>query len=160
MPKTDHLKEDPKTVDVARRSYKAYAENSDGKTFDGRDMPSWEKLTDKVRDHWTAATKESIRYASELMRAELDAPSGENRIAAAKHRDPSTYREDEVSPDPGGHNVGGVTTPNPATGLPGVSSTKTNLPGVAPHTPGSQNPGATQSEVTPAKSVDPKAVKP
>lgn len=46
---------DPEVREVARRAYKAYARNSDGKTYDGKPMPTWETLTPVVRGHWCAA---------------------------------------------------------------------------------------------------------
>ncbi len=36
-------------------AYAAYAVSTGGKTYDGRDMPTWEGLTDKIRTAWEAA---------------------------------------------------------------------------------------------------------
>lgn len=39
----------------ARAAYERYFANAGGKTFDGRPMPDWEKLTEVVQSHWRAA---------------------------------------------------------------------------------------------------------
>ena len=38
-----------------RRAYQAYADATGGKTFDGRDMPDWSELGDKIQAAWIAA---------------------------------------------------------------------------------------------------------
>lgn len=80
MAKVDVNACDPELVNCARRAYRAYAANSDGKTFDGRPMPTWEKLTPAVQSHWCAATTEAARYATELVR---------NHIAKGIEREPA-----------------------------------------------------------------------
>lgn len=40
----------------ARIGYDGYAKSTDGKTFDGRDMPGWDDLPERIRDAWKAAT--------------------------------------------------------------------------------------------------------
>lgn len=45
----------PKATDVARAGYEGYGDWTDWKTFDGRDMPSWEDLPDTTRMAWVAA---------------------------------------------------------------------------------------------------------
>jgi hypothetical protein len=35
--------------------YEAYAAHTGGKTFDGRDMPLWAALPERIRDAWEAA---------------------------------------------------------------------------------------------------------
>jgi hypothetical protein len=40
----------------ARMGYDAYALSTGGKTFDGRSMPSWDDLPERIRDAWRAAT--------------------------------------------------------------------------------------------------------
>lgn len=44
-----------RATDVARAGYEGYAEWTEGKTFDGRDMPSWDNLPDRTRLAWVAA---------------------------------------------------------------------------------------------------------
>jgi NTP pyrophosphatase (non-canonical NTP hydrolase) len=39
----------------AKEGYEAYAAFTGGKTFDGRDMPTWENLTDRIKQAWAAA---------------------------------------------------------------------------------------------------------
>lgn len=58
-----------------RIGYKAYAESTGGKTFDGRDMPSWEKLPPRVKDAWQAAAA-AIVIAYEECPSTLPAPDG------------------------------------------------------------------------------------
>lgn len=36
-------------------AYEAYKEFTGGKTFDGRDMPEWKDLGDKIQRAWEAA---------------------------------------------------------------------------------------------------------
>lgn len=38
-----------------RLGYEAYAEFTGGKTFDGRDMPKWDDLPDRIKGAWYAA---------------------------------------------------------------------------------------------------------
>lgn len=35
--------------------YEAYAAHTGGKTFDGRDMPTWEAVADRTKAAWEAA---------------------------------------------------------------------------------------------------------
>ncbi len=60
----------PEIVDIARRIYKSYTRNSNNLTFDGRQCPSWEKLTPAVQSHWCAAALEAVRYTTEVIHAE------------------------------------------------------------------------------------------
>lgn len=39
----------------AQVGYEAYAEYTGGKTFDGRDMPTWDALPDRIQGAWRAA---------------------------------------------------------------------------------------------------------
>lgn len=39
----------------AHVAYDAYAAFTGGKTFDGRDMPKWDELPDRIKDAWRAA---------------------------------------------------------------------------------------------------------
>lgn len=58
-------------AELARRMFDAY--NAQGpnpwKTFDGRDVPRWDALSDQVRAKWTAA-------AAEAMQTLIDFPRG------------------------------------------------------------------------------------
>lgn len=38
-----------------RIGYEAYAESTGGKTFDGRDMPRWDELPQRIVAAWEAA---------------------------------------------------------------------------------------------------------
>lgn len=51
----------PTSEQLAKRAYAAYAHTTEGKTFDGRDMPTWENLTQPVRNAWAAAA-EQVRH--------------------------------------------------------------------------------------------------
>ena len=39
----------------AKRVYEGYATSTGGKTFDGRQMPAWEELPDRIQETWRAA---------------------------------------------------------------------------------------------------------
>lgn len=43
--------------------YEAYAKSTGGKTFDGRDMPSWNELGPKIQGAWVAAG-EAVAFAT------------------------------------------------------------------------------------------------
>lgn len=47
----------------AQIGYEAYAQSTGGKTFDGRDMPTWEALPDRIQRAWTDAAT-AIRVAT------------------------------------------------------------------------------------------------
>lgn len=38
-----------------RLGYEAYAKSTGGKTYDGRDMPAWDDLPDRIKCAWYAA---------------------------------------------------------------------------------------------------------
>lgn len=42
---------------AGRTGYEAYAKQTGGKTFDGRDMPTWDQLPDRIKDAWAAAAQ-------------------------------------------------------------------------------------------------------
>lgn len=46
----------------ARLAYEGYAASTSGKTFDGRDMPAWASLGDRIQKAWVAAA-EAIVFA-------------------------------------------------------------------------------------------------
>jgi hypothetical protein len=49
-------------MSVGRTGYEAYAAHTGGKTFDGRDMPSWDALPDRIRNAWGAAALAIIAH--------------------------------------------------------------------------------------------------
>jgi hypothetical protein len=51
----------PTSEQLAKRAYEAYAKSTENKTFDGRDMPTWDDLTQPVRNAWAAAG-EQVRH--------------------------------------------------------------------------------------------------
>jgi len=53
----------------ARVAYEAYARSTGGKTFDGRDMPRWSDLGDKIQTAWLAASSAAVSaYANDKRR--------------------------------------------------------------------------------------------
>ncbi len=63
----------------ARIGYEAYARFTGGKTFDGREMPTWDALTERIKDAWQEASAsilqqglaDNLRYlANELEKDE------------------------------------------------------------------------------------------
>lgn len=42
-------------VELAEIAYNAYGENRNWKTFDGRDMPAWNDISDVIQIAWIAA---------------------------------------------------------------------------------------------------------
>lgn len=45
--------------------YEAYARSTGGKTFDGRDMPTFEQLPDRIKKAWEDATMAVIVAVTE-----------------------------------------------------------------------------------------------
>lgn len=54
--------------ELARLGYVAYAKNTDGKTYDGKDMPKWEDLPLRTVAAWEAAVM-AIREGMITVRA-------------------------------------------------------------------------------------------
>ena len=48
-------------IDIGRVGYEAYAESTGNKTYDGRDMPKWEELTQRIQDAWRHAGVASMK---------------------------------------------------------------------------------------------------
>ena len=46
----------PQTVQMAKKMYMAYCENSGNKNFRGEECPRWEELPQAIQSHWCAAT--------------------------------------------------------------------------------------------------------
>ena len=44
-------------IALAQIGYEAYAQNTGGKTFDGREMPTWNQLPQRTIDAWVAAAE-------------------------------------------------------------------------------------------------------
>lgn len=67
-------------VSLGRKGYEAYAKATGGKTFDGRDMPTWEQLPERIVNAWNAAAvaiaEEVLITTGEPMPATLPAPEG------------------------------------------------------------------------------------
>ena len=42
--------------ELAKLGYEAYAVATGGKTWDGKDMPTWDQLPERIQTAWTAAT--------------------------------------------------------------------------------------------------------
>lgn len=42
-------------LDLGRKAYEAYARQTDGKTYDDRDMPAWGDLGERIQAAWRAA---------------------------------------------------------------------------------------------------------
>lgn len=53
---TQHSDEDLRKT-LGQLGYEAYARSTGGKTFDGRDMPTWSALPDKIKQAWHDAAR-------------------------------------------------------------------------------------------------------
>ncbi len=49
---------------LAAVAYRAYAEHTGGKTWDGRDMPTWEELPEKIQGAWQNVVTVSRKHAA------------------------------------------------------------------------------------------------
>lgn len=54
LPETVHVVT-PAMPAFGRLGYDAYAQSTGGKTFDGRDMPKWDELPERIQTAWNAA---------------------------------------------------------------------------------------------------------
>lgn len=52
--------------DAARAGYEGYAAFTGGKTFDGRDMPTWDQLPDRIRQAWAAGVEAGAKKIVEV----------------------------------------------------------------------------------------------
>lgn len=50
----------PDENELARAAYEMYAEVTGGKTFDGRDMPAWDDLGERIQGAWRAAADKVV----------------------------------------------------------------------------------------------------
>jgi len=48
------------TLSITRDAYQAYGDLRDWKAYDGKPMPTFEKLPDGIRDAWVAAVTKGI----------------------------------------------------------------------------------------------------
>jgi hypothetical protein len=44
----------------ARRGYEGYAKSTGGKTFDGRQMPTWDELPNRIKEAWREAVAAAV----------------------------------------------------------------------------------------------------
>jgi hypothetical protein len=49
-------------------AYRAYAESTGGKTYDGHDMPGWEQLPENIRQAWAASARAVAVVVANLAR--------------------------------------------------------------------------------------------
>lgn len=49
-------------IDIGRIAFQAYSDEMGGKTYDGKDIPKWENVGQKVQDAWRAAGVAVLRY--------------------------------------------------------------------------------------------------
>lgn len=59
----------------AKRGYEGYAKSTGGKTFDGRDMPTWDELPERIKEAWR-----------EAIAAAVDAPSPKETLTDVQVR--------------------------------------------------------------------------
>lgn len=59
---------DPRYVEPAEQAYQGYAEHTGGKTFDGRDMPAWADLGERIQGAWRQAVLHATRTATHNVR--------------------------------------------------------------------------------------------
>lgn len=60
--------------DLGEVGYRAYAESTGGKTFDGRDMPAWSALPPHVVRAWNDAGKAIAKRVYEAVQASEPCP--------------------------------------------------------------------------------------
>lgn len=41
-------------------AFEAYSQSTGGKTYDGRDIPTWDELTERIQQAWEAAAQAII----------------------------------------------------------------------------------------------------
>jgi hypothetical protein len=88
---TPPIKETGVPKSLPHLAYDAYAVSTGGKTFDGRDMPGWEELPERIQAAWTAAAhrvSQSLWTHAEPLVTEIELAS--NRMTGAalvRHQD-------------------------------------------------------------------------
>jgi hypothetical protein len=97
----------------ARAAYERYGAHAKWKTFDGRQMPDWEHLTDIVRDHWRAAVD---WYGTKKKRDELVVGGSASDLGADALLEQRAAAE--VTPEPAPLPSPPVVIPRGPTGAP------------------------------------------
>lgn len=59
---------------LGKRGYEAYAKSTGGKTFDGRDMPTWDALPENIKKAWADASKAIAHEVYEAVKAAEGCP--------------------------------------------------------------------------------------
>lgn len=57
-------------LSLGRTAFEAYVESVGGTTYDGGHIPAWEKLTDAVRQGWSAAALAAIAVHTKALEAD------------------------------------------------------------------------------------------
>lgn len=79
----------PDPMRFARAGYEGYFAHTMGKTFDGRDMPTWDALPDRIRDAWAAGANRILIECTRGGDHVLDADIGKIDVNVKFERDPS-----------------------------------------------------------------------
>jgi hypothetical protein len=53
--------------ETAREMFEEYCADAGGKTHDGKPIPTWDQIGDKVRGHWIAAARVGLRRSHERL---------------------------------------------------------------------------------------------
>lgn len=71
-------------INLGLLAYEAYKDSTKGKTFDGRDMPEWADLGNKIQKAWEDAARAVQKYVkhskSDPVRHMGGYPSSERRV--------------------------------------------------------------------------------
>ena len=59
----------------ARIGYDGYAASTGGKTFDGRTMPKWDELPDRIKEAWRAAANAILAGGAPSIEARAATPT-------------------------------------------------------------------------------------
>ena len=60
-------------VDIGRIAFQAYAKSVNNETFDGKQIPSWEKVGQKIQNGWRAA---AVAVLQQVDKEKRDAEEG------------------------------------------------------------------------------------
>jgi hypothetical protein len=66
------VSEDAPSTPAAQLAYEGYAASTGGLTFDGRPMPTWAELPERIQNAWTAAVRAAVNAVGAEVQPHID----------------------------------------------------------------------------------------
>lgn len=81
-------------IELAEVAYRGYAAHTDGKTFDGCDMPVWEDLPERTVDAWIAAVDAVLKARARNVTVHITGSVvSDGELSETIRREVSNYRK-------------------------------------------------------------------